>query len=57
MDERTKEYFDKIVAMDLGDLTKENEEFIRARRDYLSGSQKEKFAKILVVKKEAKKKK
>lgn len=57
MDDFTKKYFDKIMAMDVAELTKENIGFIRARREYLSGDQKEKFAKILVEKKETKKKK
>lgn len=55
MDERTKEYFDKITAMDANELTKENVAFIQARRAYLSEGQKTKFAKILVVKKAKKK--
>lgn len=57
MDDFTKKYFDKVTAMDASELTKENIGFIRARKEYLSGDQREKFAKILVVKKEAKKKK
>ena len=57
MDERTKEYFNKIVEMDINDLTDENKTFIRARRSYLTDAQEKKFEKILVVKKQTKKKK
>lgn len=57
MDERTKKYLAELVERDVAELTDDNKAFLRARKSYLTDAQKAKFAKILEVKKEAKKKK
>lgn len=56
MDQRTKDYLAGIVEKGVPELSKDNIAFLRARRSYLTDAQREKFAKILVVKKEKKEK-
>ena len=57
MDELSIERFNDIVGKDLNDLSDGDIAFIRGRRAYLSKKQEEKFAKILVIKKDGKKEK
>ncbi len=57
MDQRTKDYLAGLVEKSVPELSKDNIAFLRSRRSYLTDAQREKFKSVLVVKKEAKKKK
>jgi len=56
MNPEAQEYLNKIIAKELPELTKDNISFLRARRDYLTEEQKEKFSEVLEDKKSVKSK-
>lgn len=52
MDAETKQVFDNIVAKDVSGLTGGDIDFLKARSEYLSEEDKNKFASVLKAKKE-----
>jgi hypothetical protein len=47
MNQEAQEVFDRIVALDLHELTDDDKAFLRARASYLSKEQSEKFTSVL----------
>jgi len=47
MNPKAQQMFDTIVAKSVLDLTPAEADFLKARRDYLTSDQKEKFAEVL----------
>ena len=50
MDQKSQEYFDKILKKDPETLNKDEIAFLRARRSYLKKSQLEEYASVLETK-------
>jgi len=50
MDDRSKKYFDSILAKEPEDLSKEEISFLRARRSYLKKIQEEEYNSVLETK-------